>query len=121
MKTRSIRRLTTIALLCGLPCSLTTSCVTYTKHQDEPRVKTRFASTTAAQVFYDAYASVGTPMGKGSIKVGIMLQLPYSQTNIDTENKKFNAAIHMADTDHDNLISEKEARVYSKSVTTDRG
>lgn len=117
MKTTSMmRHLSVIALLCGL----TSSCVTYTRYQDEPRAKVGFSSTKAAQTFYDAYSSVGTPVGKGEVKASIPLYLPYWQTKQDTENKKFNAAFHTADTNHDKLLSEKEARAYDTTVTAGR-
>ncbi|RYD47148.1 MAG: hypothetical protein EOP83_28495 [Verrucomicrobiaceae bacterium] len=117
MKTTStIRHLSFLALLSGL----TSSCVTYTRYQDEPRAKVAFSSTKAAQTFYDAYASVGTPVGNGAVKAYIPLYLPYWQTKQDTENKKFNAAFHTADTNHDKRLSEKEARAYDTTVKADR-
>jgi Ca2+-binding EF-hand superfamily protein len=117
MKTASIIRHLSVIVL---PCCLATSCVTYTRFEDETRAKPRFASTAAAQVFYDAYASVDSPMGNGTISVSIAPPMPYWQTKKDTENKKFNAAIKIADANHDGNISEKEARAYAKNVTADR-
>ena len=115
MKTTSIRHLSTIALLCC--CS---SCVTYTKYKDETRMKVSFSSTSTAQIFYDAYASVGSPVGNGSVVAKIPQPIPYWQTTKDTENTKFNAAVRMADTNHDHIISQKEARAYAATVAEDR-
>ncbi|MES2438876.1 MAG: hypothetical protein V4584_07410 [Verrucomicrobiota bacterium] len=114
MKATSILHLSTFALL----CFFTSSCVTYTKYHDEPRRKVSFSSTSAAQTFYDAYASVDTPYGNGSLSATITL--PYWQLKKDTESIKFNAAIQIADTNHDNLISEKEARSYAEAIAADR-
>jgi hypothetical protein len=115
MKTTSIRHLSTIALLCS--CS---SCVTYTKYNDETRMKVSFSSTSTAQTFYDAYASVGSPVGKGCIVASIPLSFPYRQMTKDTENTKFNAAVQMADINHDHIISQKEARAYAATIAADR-
>ncbi|MES2659544.1 MAG: hypothetical protein V4689_13075 [Verrucomicrobiota bacterium] len=116
MKTTSIRHLTTLVLLCGF----TSSCVTYTKYKDETRTKVNFSSTSTAQTFYDAYASVDSPMGNGCLVAKIPLPLPYWQMTKDTENTKFNAAVQIADTNHDNIISKKEARAYAASVAAER-
>ena len=115
MKTTSIRHLSTIALLCC--CS---SCVTYTKYKDETRMQVSFSSTSTAQTFYDAYASVGSPVGNGSVVAKIPRPIPYWQMTKDTENTKFNAAVRMADTNHDHIISQKEARAYAATVAADR-
>ncbi len=115
MKTMSIRHLTITTLL----CCLASSCVTYTKYQDEPRRKVRFSSAPTAQTFYDAYASVDSPIGHGSVYAFLPLT-PYWQRTKETENTKFNAAIQIADTNHDNLISEKEARPYATAIAESR-
>lgn len=116
MKTTSISRLSAILLLCGFA----SNCITYTKYQDEPRAKVKFASTRAAQTFYDAYASLDTPTGRGSIDAMIPLYLPYRQTKQDTENKKFNAAFGIADANHDDFLSDREASTYAAKVAEDR-
>ena len=116
MKTTSIRHLSTIALLCC--CS--SSCVVYTKYKDETRMKVSFSSTSTAQTFYDAYASVGSPVGNGSVVARIPRPIPYLQMTTDTENTKFNAAVRMADTNHDRIIAQKEARAYAATVAANR-
>lgn len=119
MNTTSVRRPSAIALLCGSLCALTSSCVTYTKYHDEPRAKVRFASTKAAQTFYDAYSSVGKPVGNGSLTVSLTPPMPYWQRTKDTESKQFNAAIKIADANQDATITEKEARTYATTINAD--
>jgi len=116
MKTTTCLRLSAVAVF----CCLTSNCITYTRCQDEPRAKVRFASIKAAQSFYDAYSSVGKPVGNGTITVRITPPMPYWQSKKDTDNKQFNAAFRTADTNHDFLLTEKEARVYADAVLADR-
>lgn len=103
-------------------CCLGTSCVRYTAYQNEPRRKVIFASARAAQNFYDGYVSLGTPYGNGEVKAGLFIAnpLPYWKNTVPTENVKFNAEIQVADTNHNGVISEKEARVYSEKISSAR-
>lgn len=115
MKLSSLRFPSIIASL----CLLSSSCVTYTAYQDEPRRKVSFSSARAAQTFYDAYASVDTPYGNGNVFVTLIpIYPPYRTT--PKENIKFNAAIQSADTNHNNIISEKEAQAYSTTIAEGR-
>ncbi len=118
MKNTSVSTFSTIALL----CCITSGCVTCTTYRDEPRRKVRFSSARTAQTFYDAYASIGTPIGSGilSVGVGFPMPLPYRRSTVPTENVKFNAAIQAADTDHNGVISEQEARTYAAQIAADR-
>ena len=102
-------------------CLLSSSCVTYTTYKDAPRRKVAFSSTKAAQTFYDAYSLIDTPNGNGELTVVLIaVRSPYLHSTKPKENVKFNAAIQAADTNHNNIISEKEAKVYSKTIAEDR-
>ena len=50
-----------IAVIALLGC-LASGCVTHTTIKDESRQSVRFSSPEAAQTFYDAYLSAGSPL-----------------------------------------------------------
>lgn len=92
-------------------------CVTTGVVKNEQRDSVRFASATGAQIFYEAYITKNYthPMGSGpSFAVGA--PLPYRHHVYSTDNVYFNAAVRSADTNHDGVISDEEARVYADSI-----
>ena len=94
-------------------------CVSTSTVKNEPRATVQFASPTAAQVFYEAYITkiYTRPMGENfCIGVGVPVWLPYKHREYLTDNVYFNAAVKAADTNHDGVISEEEAKRYRESV-----
>lgn len=91
------------------------SCVSVSKIKDEDRTKVRFASTRAAQVFYEAALLPHGPNqnGHGTVCVGIGVQSPYSVRTKETGNVLFNKAVQTADANHNGLISESEAEKFA--------
>ncbi len=102
----------TIALL----TCLMSGCVTHTAIKNEPRQSVRFSSPQAAQTFYDAYLSANSPEGDGS--VALFVALPYQHRTVSTDNVRFNSAVRTADSNHDGVISEKEARAFAAQKLT---
>ena len=88
------------------------SCVSVSKIKDEDRTKVRFASTRAAQVFYEAALLPHGP-NHGTVCVGIGVQSPYSVRTKETGNVLFNKAVQTADANHNGLISESEAEKFA--------
>jgi hypothetical protein len=110
----------------GLISCISSSCVavSHTRFKDEPRQSVRFSSGTAAQTFYDAYISINAArvtdgkLNKFEAKSGVLP--PYWMHSVPTENVQFNAAVKEADLNHNNNITEKEARAYAGKVAIER-
>jgi hypothetical protein len=109
------RHLAIPALITLLSC-LTSGCVTHTTVKDEPRQSVRFSTAQAAQTFYDAYLSSASPKGQGSVSVSV--PLPYWHQTVSTDNVLFNTAVRSADSNHDGIISEEEARAFAAQRRT---
>jgi hypothetical protein len=98
--------------LCG-------GCVTTTVTKDEPRTSVHFASADAASIFYNAYIVQNyTRIGATgrTLEIGIDARLPYHHAEYRTDNVLFNAAIATADSNHDGMISDDEAKRFSEKV-----
>ncbi|HSY17579.1 MAG TPA: hypothetical protein VK815_04555 [Candidatus Acidoferrales bacterium] len=95
---------------------LLTGCITHRTIQSEPRQSVTFASTHAAQTFYDTYLALNHPSASGKGDVSFGLVLPYRHYTVRTENVRFNEAVKSADTDHDGIISDTEADTYAKKI-----
>jgi hypothetical protein len=94
-------------------------CVSTSTVKNESRATVRFASPTSAQVFYEAYITkiYTRPMGESfCLEVGVPVRMPYEHREYLTDNVYFNAAVNAADTNHDGVISEEEAKRYRDSV-----
>ena len=103
-----------IIMLLGCVAS---GCVTRTTFKDEPRQSVHFASAEAAQTFYDAYLARNyrfSPPDKAETnEIAVFIVMPYRHYTVQTENFRFNHAIQLADTNHDGIISDVEARAYA--------
>jgi hypothetical protein len=95
--------------------ALTSGCVTTGTAKDEPRLHVGFATAQSAQTFYETYLATYYPPRGGYFTVGV--PLPYEHRKISTDNIYFNRAIQSADCNHDNVITEEEARTYAKKMT----
>jgi len=91
-------------------------CATRATVKDESRQSVRFASTEAAQTFYEAYLARYYPPGAGSFTVAIYAPLPYHHRKITTDNVFFNEAVRTTDKNSDGMISEDEASAYAATV-----
>jgi hypothetical protein len=91
-------------------------CVTHTTIKDAARNGIQFVTPLAAQTFYEAYLSASDPQGHGSVEV--YLPLPYSHRTVSTDNVRFNSAAQVADSNHDGIISEEEARAFAAQAHT---
>jgi hypothetical protein len=103
-----------IPIIIALFGCLMSGCVMYTSIKDEPRQSVRFSSPEAAQTFYDAYLSVASPKGRGSVV--IYITLPYRHRIVSTDNVHFNSAVLLADSNHDGVISDDEARASAAKI-----
>jgi hypothetical protein len=83
----------------------------HTTVKDASRQNIHFATPQAAQTFYDTYLSVADPKGHGS--TAVYLPLPYWHRTVSTDNVRFNSAAQIADSNHDGVISEEEARAFA--------
>jgi hypothetical protein len=94
-------------------------CVTTASVRTEPRDSVRFTSATSAQTFYEAYlAKYYFKSTQGSFAIGV--PLPYQHREMKTDNISFNAAVSVADADHDGVITDEEARGYNEKVKLER-
>lgn len=103
-----------LALLSGL----SSSCVSHITYKDEPRQRIRFGNAQAAQTFYECLFLPDGPKRHGAVSVGV--PLPYGHRTISTENTRFNAAIQKADSNHDKIISESEARAFAAKQSAEK-
>jgi hypothetical protein len=103
------------AIIALIGC-LTSGCVTHTTVKDEPRQGVRFSSAEAAQTFYDAYLYAASPKGHGSVTLSV--PTPYWHRTVSTDNIHFNSAVRIADSNHDGIISEEEARAFAAQKHT---
>src|SRR4029450_7186784 len=99
-------------VLCLAMCS---GCVSTWAVKNEPRDSVRFASGAGAQTFYEAYLGENYTPPEGS-GFGVGVRLPYEHRDYLTDNVYFNQAVRAADTNHDELITDEEARAYGQSV-----
>lgn len=90
---------------------LASGCVVSTTIKDAPRNPVRFASPLAAQTFYDAYLSAAYPQDRTLLSLS--MPSPYAHRTVSTDNVRFNSAVQIADSNHDGVISEKEARAFA--------
>ena len=95
---------------------LLTGCITSRTIKTEPRQSVTFASTHAAQTFYDTYLALNHPSEQGKGDVSFGFPLPYQHYTVRTENVRFNEAVKTADTNHDGIISDTEADTYAKKI-----
>jgi hypothetical protein len=103
--------------MCLLFCIGAVGCVQTTSVKDSPRAGVKFESSAGAQIFYDAYLSKNYDRpAKANVLVYVYIPLPYWHKEIKTDNVLFNEAIGAADTNHDGVISDDEARAYSAKV-----
>ena len=94
-------------------------CVSTASVRNEPRESVRFTSATAAQTFYEAYlVRYYSRPTQGYVALGG--PLPYEHRELKTDNVSFNAAVRVADADHDSVISDEEALAYNATVKTER-
>jgi hypothetical protein len=94
-------------------------CVSSASVRNEPRDTVRFASATGAQTFYEAYlARYYARPTQGYVAFGV--PLPYEHHELKTDNVSFNAAVSVADVNHDGVISDEEARAYNDKVKSER-
>ena len=92
---------------------IASGCVTRTTVKNEPRQSVHFASQQAAETFYNAYLAFYYPSNKTN-SVAVWFGLPfYQHREISTDNVRFNAAVQLADSDHDGMISDAEAQAYA--------
>jgi len=101
------------ALLVG--CSTTS----YT-YQDAPQTPVKFESLQAEQTFYDAvlakyYPAPKSPDGKG-FDSDLYLPLSIEHDVRKTSHVLFNEAVAAADTNHDGVITEAEAKTYAAAI-----
>lgn len=99
--------------ICAVLCVALCGCmVTYTSVKDTPRVAVTFQSAEGAKTFYEAYLYryYSQPYGR---KISIGIPLPYLHSEVKTDNVYFDDAVRAADTNHDGIISDQEARAYS--------
>jgi hypothetical protein len=103
--------------ICLLFCVGAVGCVQTTSVKDSPRAAVTFETAAGAQIFYEAYLSKNYGRsGKGNLIVYVDIPLPYWHKEVKTDNVLFNDAISAADTNHDGIISDDEARAYSAKV-----
>lgn len=107
--------LTIPAIIALLGC-LTSGCVTQTTVKDEPRQSVHFSDPQAAKTFYDAYLAAASPKGHGT--VAVYVPLPYWHRTVSSDNIRFNSAVRTADSNHDGVISEEEARAFAAQGPT---
>ena len=70
-----------------------------------------------ATMFYEAYLSrYYSRSTRPSINIGLEFPLPYSYSQVKTDNAFFDEAVAGADKNHDGVIPDDEARAYSESV-----
>lgn len=100
-------------LLGAFSAGLTSCCITHVVIKDEARQRLRFSSATSAQTFYDAYLAVASPTPKDSLTVSL---LPYWKESSYTDNVHFNEAARTADTNHNRMISDTEAKAYAVAM-----
>lgn len=105
----------TIPAIALLSC-LGSGCVTHITYKNEPRQSVRFSSALAAQTFYDVLLFANVPKGRGAVTVRV--PLPYGHRTISTQNISFNSAVRTADSNHDTIISESEARAFAVQKQT---
>jgi hypothetical protein len=112
MKTKTL--LTTI-LTSLVTLTFFTSCVTVrtTYYKNAARVRVRFESLRATRTFYDALIVRRFPAYEGRGNVCLAIDAPYSWKTTESADVIFNKAIAMADTNHDGVISEREAKAYA--------
>jgi hypothetical protein len=108
-----MKTITIPAAMAVFSCVLS-GCVTHTTVKDELRQTVRFTSPQAAQTFYDAYLSVNSPKGNGSVV--LYAPLPYWRRAITTDNVRFNAAVGATDSNRDSTISDDEAQSYAAKI-----
>lgn len=108
----------TIPALIALLSCLTSGCVTRITYKNEPRRGVRFSNVQAAQAFYEALLFANTPKGRGVVSLGI--PLPYGHRTLSTANVRFNEAVQTADSNHDGIISESEARAFASRGRGDK-
>ncbi|MFO1488584.1 MAG: hypothetical protein U1F65_08905 [Verrucomicrobiota bacterium] len=106
MKHPRITLALTIAALAGLAAG----CVTRTTVKDAARQDIQFATPQAAKVFYDTYLAKTDPKKNSAT---LYVPLPYQHNTVETDNVRFNAAAHAADTNHDGIITEEEAQTFA--------
>lgn len=99
-------------LITVLTC-LASGCVMHTTVKNPSRQPIRFETAKTAQTFYDTYLAAADPKGNGSLSIGLSLPLPYRHQTVETDNVRFNAAVEMADRNHDRVISKNEAQAFA--------
>ncbi len=109
-------KMKTTHIIIPLLTCLTSGCVSHISIKDEPRKNVRFSSPKAAQTFYDAYLSADSP--KRSLSLGIFVPLPYRHQTVSTDNVRFNSVVQKVDSNHDGVISDKEARAFAAQGQT---
>lgn len=97
---------------------LASGCVVHTTVRNPSRQSIRFESAKTAQTFYDTYLSAADPKGNGSLAIGLSLPLPYWHKTVETDNVRFNAAVQMADTNHDGFLSKDEVQAFAAQEHT---
>jgi hypothetical protein len=98
------------ALLATTGCISTRETVTI----DAPRTAVAFASEKAGRLFYETLARNpdARPREEKRTHVNLIL-IDVEQRTVVGPNRRFNEAVHFCDTDHDAVITESEAEVFS--------
>lgn len=81
---------------------------------DAPRTAVAFASDKAGRLFYETLARQpdSPPREEKHTHVNLIL-IDVEQRTVVGPNRRFNEAVHFCDTNHDALITETEAEVFS--------
>lgn len=81
---------------------------------DAPRTAVAFASEKAGRLFYETLARQpdSPPREEKRTHVNLIL-IDVEQRTVVGPNRRFNEAVHFCDTNHDALITETEAEVFS--------
>lgn len=108
------------AVLSTMTSLLFTSCVSYTKTMNEKPLPLSFTSKKAAQTFYEALLLKDQPTitdeNDESLSFFLKLTSPVSWSEIDTPQKKLNAAFKSADRNGSGMVDLNEARQFAKSI-----
>ena len=101
---------------------LISGCITssHTTYVDAERVKVSFANDRAGKLFYETLSKLPDFSQREETRSGVHLIV----VNVDSRevkggpNRNFNRAVELCDTDHDGVISEQEAEIFSNSWRT---
>lgn len=89
---------------------------------DVPRTTVAFASEKAGRLFYETLArkSDSSPREEKHTQVNLIL-IDVEQRTIVGPNRRFNEAVQFCDTNHDAMITETEAEVFSAAWAPTNG